>query len=86
MDKKTGLIVSIVGSVVALCLALGCCSGSIWGGGNFAADSGVPGWLFIILGICLGLIPIIGAVLLWVFLVIRAKDEGAAEVMPQMDV
>jgi hypothetical protein len=83
MDKKTGMIVSIVGSVVALCLALACCGGGIgWG----IQDPDNPSILLIVGGICLGLFPIIGAVLLWVFLVIRAKDEGAAEVMPPMDI
>lgn len=84
MDTKTkNMVIAGVISVVCLCLAIGCCSGSIWGGGNFAADSGVPGWLFIILGICLGLIPIIGAVVAWVLLMKKNQD---AEADPMMDV
>jgi uncharacterized membrane protein len=81
MDKKTGMIVSIVGSVVALCLALACCGS----GGYLGLGGDSPNWLYLILGVCLGLIPIIVAVLLWVFLVIRAKDEGSAEVTPKMN-
>jgi hypothetical protein len=61
---------------------VGCCSS----GGYLGLGSDSPNWLYLILGVCLGLVPIIGAVLLWVFLVIRAKDEGAAEVMPPMDI
>jgi drug/metabolite transporter (DMT)-like permease len=75
MDKKTGMIISIVGSVVCLCLAIGCCAGGIAGG---LQDPDYPSIPLIVGGICAGLIPIIVAVLLWVFLVIRAKDEGVA--------
>jgi drug/metabolite transporter (DMT)-like permease len=82
MDKKTGMIISIVGSVVCLCLAIGCCAGGIAGGMQDTNNPSIP---LIIGGICAGLIPIIVAVLLWVFLVIRAKDEGAAA-EPSMDV
>ena len=86
MDKKTqNIVIAVVITVVCLCLAVGCCSGSIWGGGNFAADSGVPSWLFIILGICLGLIPIIGAGVAWFLLMKKNQDEGA-EAGPMMDV
>lgn len=81
MDKKTGMIISIVGSVICLCLAVACCGGGIYGGG-IMPDT--PNWLYLIGGICLGILPIIVAVLLWVFLYVRAKDEGGAE--PQMDV
>jgi drug/metabolite transporter (DMT)-like permease len=81
MDKKTGMIVSIVGSVICLCLAISCCGGGIYGGIG-VSDS--PNWLYLIGGICLGLLPIIVAVLLWVFLYGRAKDEGV-EAGPQMD-
>jgi hypothetical protein len=76
MDKKTGMIISIVGSIICLCLAISCCSGGIYGGMGVDPDS--PNILYIVLGICAGLIPIIVAVLLWVFLVVRAKDEGVA--------
>ena len=74
MDKKTGMIISIVGSVVALCLATSCCGGGVYGGMRMNPDS--PNLLYVAVGICAGLVPIIGAVLLWVFLVIRAKDAG----------
>jgi hypothetical protein len=81
MDKKTGMIISIVGSVVALCLTLACCgSGGYLG---FAGDT--PNILYAIVGVCLGLVPIIGAVLLWVFLVIRAKDEEGVAAEPPMN-
>jgi hypothetical protein len=77
MDKKTGMIISIVGSVICLCLAIACCAGGIGGG---LQDPDYPNFLYIVLGVCAGLIPIIVAVLLWIFLVMRAKDEsGAAE-------
>jgi hypothetical protein len=77
MDKKTGMIISIVGSVICLCLAIACCAGVIGGG---LQDPDYPNFLYIVLGVCAGLIPIIVAVLLWIFLVMRAKDEsGAAE-------
>ena len=75
MDKKTGMIISIVGSVVCLCLAIVCCGGGIYGG---VGVSETPNWLYLIGGICLGILPIIVAVLLWVFLYGRAKDEDAA--------
>jgi MFS family permease len=83
MDKKTGMIISIVGSVVCLCLAIACCAGGVSGGLQGDPDYQIP---FIIGGICAGLIPIIVAVLLWVFLVIRAKDEEGIESEPEMDV
>ncbi len=73
MDKKTGMIISIVGSVVCLCLAVACCGVGIGGG---LQDPDYPNFLYIVLGVCAGIIPIIVAVLLWVFLVVRAKDEG----------
>lgn len=75
MDKKTGKIISIVGSVVCLCLAISCCVGGIAGG---LQDPDYPSVPIIVGGVCAGLIPIIVAVLLWVFLVIRAKDEEEA--------
>ena len=83
MDKKTGMIISIVGSVVCLCLAISCCGGGISTGLQGDPDYQIP---FIIGGVCLGLIPIIVAVLLWVFLVIRAKDEEGIDAEPEMDV
>ena len=83
MDKKTGMIISIVGSVLALCLATSCCAGGFWAP---SLDTDLPPALFIVLGICAGLIPIVAAVLLWVFLVIRAKDEESVDAEPQMDV
>jgi uncharacterized membrane protein len=82
MDKKTGMIVSIVGSVVALCLALGCCSSGIYFGPM--SDTSTTGIIWAVVGICLGLLPIIGAVLLWVFLVIRKKDDEGVAVEPPM--
>ena len=83
MDKKTGMIISIIGSIVCLCLAISCCAGGISGGLQGDPDYTI---IFIIAGVCLGLIPIIVAVLLWVFLVIRAKDEEAVEGVPEMNV
>ncbi len=82
MDKKTGMIISIVGSVVCLCLAIACCSTGIYGGVSIESE---PNVLYIVLGVCAGIVPIIVAVLLWVFLVIRAKDESV-EAAPEMDV
>lgn len=84
MDKKTGMIISIIGSVVCLCLAISCCGAGV--GWAPTLDTDLPPILFIILGICLGLIPIIVAVLLWVFLVIRAKDEEGIGAEPEMGV
>ena len=83
MDKKTGMIISIVGSVLALCLALACCSGGAYFGplGSTDTTTQVVG---IVAGVCLGLVPIIGAVLLWVFLVIRKKDDEGVATEPPM--
>ena len=83
MDKKTGMIVSIVGSVIALCLAFACCGGGISAGMQGDPDYQIP---FIIGGVCAGIIPIIAAVLLWVFLVVRAKDEESIDAGSQMDI
>jgi drug/metabolite transporter (DMT)-like permease len=80
MNKQTGMIISIIGSVICLCLAASCCGAGI--GWAPTWDTDLPPVLFIILGICLGLIPIIVAVLLWVFLVIRVKDEDVAAEQP----
>ena len=83
MDKKTGMIVSIVGSVLALCLALACCSSGIYFGPM--SDTSTTGIILAVAGVCLGLLPIIGAVLLWVFLVIRKKDDEGIAAEPQMN-
>jgi hypothetical protein len=84
MDKKTGMIISIIGSIICLCLAVSCCGAGV--GWAPTLDTDLPPILFIILGICLGLIPIIIAVLLWVCLYGRAKDEGAEAGPPPMGV
>jgi hypothetical protein len=76
MDKKTGMIVSIVGSVVFLCLSIACCALGAYMGLPTGED---PQYGYIAGGVCLGIFPILAAVALWIFLVVRNQDNGASQ-------